>query len=351
MSKQQTSGAHLEIGELPAKASDSPTVAYAQTSGLRPQRWRWALLGVGIVALSSCTTSAPLTDDPDRPLQVVTTSTILQDWADTVAGDSLDVVGILQPGVDPHVYEPVPADLQKLEQADLVFYNGYDLEPGLIRMIRASVPEDRAFAVGEVVPPLDLEGDGEIVPDPHVWGDVSNARMMVTAMRDRMSTLSPEHQDVFTTNAAAYDQLLADLDDWIRTQAQTLPTQRRYLVTTHDAFQYYGRAYGLTIAGTLIGISTEEQPSARTVGALAQRIRAVGVPTIFAETTLNPALIQTVAQEAGVEVASQPLYSDSLGAPGSGADTYVKMQVVNTQTIVEGLGGSASPFQSQPRSQ
>nr|WP_238717829.1 zinc ABC transporter substrate-binding protein [Petrachloros mirabilis] len=309
------------------------------------RRWGWGLLGIGAIALSSCTNTSPLSDDPDRPLKVVTTSTILQDWADTVAGDSLEVVGILQPGVDPHVYEPVPADLQKLEQADLVFYNGHNLEPGLIRMIQASVPEDQAFAVGEVIPPLDLEKAGETVPDPHVWGDVGNARVMVTAMRDRLIELSPDHRQVFTTNAADYQQILATLDEWVRDQMQTLPPQRRYLVTTHDAFQYYGRAYGLTIAGTLIGISTEEQPSARTVGTLAQRIREVAVPTIFAETTINPALIQTVAQEAGVEVATQPLYSDSLGAPGSQADTYVDMQVINTQTIVEGLGGSLSPFQ------
>ena len=116
------------------------------------------------------------------------------------------------------------------------------------------------------------------------------------------------------------------------------------LVTTHDAFQYYARAYGLEIFGTLIGISTEEQPSAQTVRKLADAIQTANVPAIFAETTINPALIQTVAAEAGVKLAERELYSDSLGAAGSDANSYIEMIVANTQTIVESLGGNYTPF-------
>ena len=127
-------------------------------------------------------------------------------------------------------------------------------------------------------------------------------------------------------------------------QVATIPANQRQLVTTHDAFQYYARAYGLEVPGTLIGISTEEQPSAQTVQRLVDTIRTLNVPAIFAETTLNPQLITTVAQEAGVPLADQELYSDSLGAPGSRGDTYITMIEANTEAIVVNLGGQFTPF-------
>ena len=127
-------------------------------------------------------------------------------------------------------------------------------------------------------------------------------------------------------------------------QIQTIPENQRKLVTTHDAFQYYTTAYGLEMAGTLIGISTEEQPSAQTVKNLANSIRQMQIPAIFAETTINPQLIKTVAEEAGVKLAPQELYSDSLGAPGSDGDSYVKMLEANTKSIVESLEGEFEPL-------
>jgi manganese/iron transport system substrate-binding protein len=139
---------------------------------------------------------------------------------------------------------------------------------------------------------------------------------------------------------------LQQIDVWITQQIQTIPEKQRKLVTTHDAFQYYARAYSIPVAGTLIGISTEEQPSAQTVKRLSDSVKAVGVPAIFAETTINPALIKTVAEEAGVKLASQELYSDSIGAPGGEGDSYVKMMVANTRTIVEALGGQYRAFEA-----
>ena len=138
---------------------------------------------------------------------------------------------------------------------------------------------------------------------------------------------------------------MQQLDSWISQQIQTIPIQQRQLVTTHDAFQYYARAYGLQVTGTLIGISTEEQPSARTIKSLADGIKATKVPAIFAETTINPDLIKTVAQEAEVKLAPEELYSDSIGAAGSDGDTYVKMLAANTRTIVEALGGDFTTFE------
>jgi len=251
----------------------------------------------------------------------------------------------LQPGADPHVYEPVPADSQVLEKADLILYNGYNLEPGLIRLMNAAGLRGRKVPVGEVVKPLELDKGSEIVPDPHVWGNVENSILMVNSIRDALIELSPEDKENFIQNAARLTAELKQLDTWIGQQIQTIPDERRKLVTTHDAFQYYGRAYGLSIVGTLIGISTEEQPSAQTVQRLVEAVKAAGVPAIFAETTINPALITTVAEEAGVKLAPRQLYSDSIGAPGSEGDSYIKMMEANTRTIVEALGGKYTPFQ------
>jgi manganese/iron transport system substrate-binding protein len=200
--------------------------------------------------------------------------------------------------------------------------------------------------VGEVVKPLQLDkGKGEVVPDPHVWGSAENAIAMVGAIRDGLIELLPEDREKFTQNAAQLTKELKQLHSWINQQIQTIPADKRKLVTTHDAFQYYGRAYQIAIAGTLIGISTEEQPSAQTVQRLVESIKKIGVSSIFAETTINPALIKTVAQEAGVKLASSQLYSDSIGAKGSQGDTYIKMMEANTRTIVEALGGKYTPFQ------
>ncbi|WP_242072137.1 metal ABC transporter substrate-binding protein [Nostoc sp. FACHB-110] len=298
------------------------------------------------LALFSCTpnnANSKTTQGNEKPL-VVATSTVIADLAQEVGGDEIQLQGILQPGADPHVYEPVPADSRFLEKADLILYNGYNLEPGLIKLMNAA-GNGRKLAVGEVVKPLQLDkGKGEIVPDPHIWGSAENAAAMVNAIRDGLTELSPEDKEKFAQNAAQLTSELKQLHTWINQQIQTIPPDKRQLVTTHDAFQYYGRAYQIAIAGTLIGISTEEQPSAQTVQKLVESVKKTGVPAIFAETTINPTLIKTVAQEAGVQLAPRQLYSDSIGAKGSDGESYIKMMEANTRTIVEALGGKYTPF-------
>ena len=274
----------------------------------------------------------------DRP-SVVSTSTIIANLTETVGGDEIEHQGILKAGADPHVYEPTPRDSVALENADLILYNGFNLEPGIIKMINSTGMKATKFAVGEVVEPLDFEYQGQQEPDPHVWGDASNAIAMTEAIRDRLIELSPEDEAEFRANAEELIAELKQIDSWISEQIATIPESQRKLVTTHDAFQYFTNAYGLEMAGTLIGISTEEQPSAQTVKNLANDIKKMQIPAIFAETTINPQLIRTVAEEAGVELAPQELYSDSLGASGSEGDTYVKMLQANTKSIVESLGG------------
>ncbi|MDH6084582.1 metal ABC transporter substrate-binding protein [Chrysosporum ovalisporum Ak1311] len=302
------------------------------------------LLGLALGGCNQVDTNRLSTAKNDLP-QVVATSTIIADWAEKVGGEEIELIGLLQPGVDPHVYEPTPADSRVLETADLILYNGYNLEPGLINLMNGAGENVPKIAVGEVVKPLQSDAyEGTVVPDPHVWGSAANAMAMINVIRDELIKLSPAEQAEFTQRASVLTDELQQLHNWINQQIQTIPPGKRQLVTTHDAFQYYGQAYGMTMAGTLIGISTEEQPSAQTVQRLVESIKKTNAPAIFAETTINPALIKTVAEEAGVKLAPHQLYSDSIGAKGSDADSYVKMMVANTRTIVQALGGNYTPF-------
>ena len=304
----------------------------------------WGILTGLVLLVSGCTAPTATREEEASLPRVVSTSTIIADLAQDVGGDRIEHTGILEPGADPHVYEPVPEDSIALEKANLIFYNGYNLEPGLIKLMKTAGSNAQQVAVGEVVKPLDFEYEGQKQPDPHVWGDVKNAIAMVEVIRDSLIELSPEDRELFTQNATTEIEKLQKLDVWVKEQINTIPALRRKLITTHDAFQYYATAYGLEVAGTLIGISTEEQPSAQTVQKLVEEIKNLGVPAIFAETTINPQLIKTVAEEANIKLADRELYSDSIGAPGSDGDSYIKMIVANTTAIVEALGGTVSDF-------
>ncbi|WP_066349377.1 metal ABC transporter solute-binding protein, Zn/Mn family [Geminocystis sp. NIES-3708] len=272
----------------------------------------------------------------DKP-QVVSTSTIISNLTEEIGGEEINNISILAPGADPHIYEPVPQDTIALEKADLILYNGYNLEPNIIKLINSTGIKAEKLAVGEKIKPLDFDYKGQKKADPHVWGDVKNVIVMAKAIRDKLREIDPKNESKFSENATQLITELEALDLWIKTQIATIPPNQRKLITSHDAFQYYSKAYGLEIPGTLIGISTEEQPSAQTIKNLVEIIQSSGVKAIFAETTINPTLIETVAQEAGVKVAKGKLYSDSIGVKGSEADSYVKMLKINTETIVDAL--------------
>lgn len=307
---------------------------------------RWMITGFCLaIAILSCSQPNSTPTATSGSSKVVSTSTVIADWTKIVGGDQINHTSILQPGADPHVYEPTPNDTRAFEQANLILYNGYNLEPGLIRLMESSGRNAKKVPVGEAVQPLQMKKEGSKVPDPHVWGSAENAIVMVNRIRDELSQLSPGNKAKFTQNAAQLTNELTQLHEWIKQQIQTIPPNQRQLITTHDAFQYYANAYSLKVAGTLIGISTEEQPSAQTVKRLVESIKATGTPAIFAETTINPTLIETVSKTAGVKLSPQKLYSDSIGAPGSDGDSYIKMMVANTTAIAQNLGGKITPFQ------
>jgi manganese/iron transport system substrate-binding protein len=281
--------------------------------------------------------------------KVVATTTIICDMAKQIAANTIDLTCPIKPASDPHVYEPTPEDRKAIEEAKLVLYGGYNFEPSLIKIIKATSNAAPNVAVDEVaVPkPQTFEEDGKTETDPHVWHNAQNGIRMVETIQSNLAKVAPENAALYAKNAQAITQELAQIDTWIKAQVATIPPASRKLVTTHDALGYYSKAYNIPVEGALGGISTEEKPTASRVAELVKMIRAAKVPTIFAELTINPKLIETVAKDAKVKVSDRELFTDGLGEPGSEGATYQKMLIANTQTIVEGLGGKYRAFQVQ----
>jgi manganese/iron transport system substrate-binding protein len=290
---------------------------------------------------AAITNPTPTSEKP----KVVVTNTIICDLTNQIAAGSIDLVCLLSPGSDPHIYKLTPAARQSIEDAKLVMYGGYNLEPELIKAIRATSNPAAKVAVTEIaVPqPQKFEDDGKSTIDPHVWHNAQNGVKIAEVIEANLEKLVPERAAVYKQNTKKLTSELTQIDVWIRSQVNTIPVANKILVTTHDALGYYSKAYGIPLA-TLGGVSTEEKPNAATAKELIEKIKQTKVPTIYAELTLNPQLITTIAQEAKVKVSDRKLYADGLGEVNSAGATYQQMLISNTRSIVEGLGGKYTPF-------
>jgi manganese/iron transport system substrate-binding protein len=298
----------------------------------------WAIAGVASFSwlLGACSQPYPAAVSPtpagpvgsDSPAassmpKVVATTTVLCDMTRQIAAATIDLICPIQSGSDPHIYEPNPGDRKAIEQAKLVLYSGYNFETSLIKIIHSTSTAAPKIAVGEVAVPR------------------------VETIQREWAKVAPENTVLYAKNAQAATKEIAQIDTWIKIQVATIPPTSRKLVTTHDALGYYAKAYNIPLEGALEGVSTDAKPTARRVADLVRIIQATKVPTIFAELTINPKLIKTVAKAARVKVSDRELFTDGLGAPDSEGATYQKMLIANTQTIVEGLGGKYRAFQIQ----
>ncbi|MFM8593575.1 MAG: metal ABC transporter substrate-binding protein [Chloroflexota bacterium] len=278
-----------------------------------------------------------------RPLQLVATTSVVGDLVAAVAGDLADVTTIVGAGVDAHTFSASAQDAIAIDDADLLFQIGLGFEPWLDELLEG---DDHAVPIITLTDDLPLrsltedgashvsdDGHGHGDHDPHVWHDVQNAILMTEAIRDALVAADPANAEAYTANADAAIAELEILDAWVVEQVATLPPERRKLVTAHDTFGYFADRYGFEIVGTALGITTEQgEPSAAEIVALVDEIRAAGVPAIFVENVQNPALMESIAAEAGVAIAP-PLYSDALGAPGTPGEHYDGMMRSNVETI------------------
>jgi manganese/iron transport system substrate-binding protein len=295
-------------------------------------------------APSPTASEAPAATTGSSP-KVVVTNTVLCDLTKQIAGNTVDVVCILAAGSDAHVYKLTPEARQSIETGKLVLYGGYDFEPELIKAITATSNPAPKIAVHEVaVPqPQTFEEDGKSTTDPHVWHNAQNGIKIAETIEASLEKLVPAQAATYKQNTQKLTAELGQLDTWMKSQIKTIPAAKKTLFTTHDALGYYSKAYGIPV-DALEGLSTEEKPNAARAKEMVSKIRKARVPTIFAELTLNPKLITAIAQEANVKVSAQEIYADGLGEASSPGETYQKMLISNTKSIVEGLGGKFTPF-------
>jgi manganese/zinc/iron transport system substrate-binding protein len=303
-----------------------------------------AVVFVIAVALVACGPGEKVRTE-DQKIQVVATTTIVGDLVQTIGGDDLQVEALMGPGVDPHLYKASAGDVRRMSSADAIFYSGLHLE-GKMTDVLARMNERgvRTVAVAECIPEerlIPLQGYDNL-HDPHVWFDVDLWSETVDCVTRGLSELNPAGADVYAANARVYLDDLEALELWVREQAAELLPEQRVLVTAHDAFAYFGRAYGFEVRG-LLGVSTASETGTADVQQLAVFIVERKIPAVFVETSVPPrfveALQEAVAARGFVVEIGGSLYSDSLGNPGTPAGGYAGTVRANVETIVGALQG------------
>jgi ABC-type Zn uptake system ZnuABC Zn-binding protein ZnuA len=265
---------------------------------------------------------------------VIATTTIIADIAQEIAGDRVEVYGIMPIGGDPHVYQPVPGDARMIVRSDLVLLNGLQLEGWLTDLVRHAGGTRPMIEVTEGITPLvDEERRGE--PDPHAWFDVRNMHYYVDNILRGLLEIDPEGKEEYLRQVHKYKEKLDELDSWIREEIELLPEARRILITSHDAFRYFGKAYGVRVMA-LQGISTEAQPQTKDVIDLVEAVRTYNVPAVFIETSVNPKMLEQLARDAGTRIGGE-LFSDSIGHPDHEGGTYLGMVRYNVRTFIDAM--------------
>lgn len=292
------------------------------------------MLGITLAAfLGACSSSGSTSGEDNNPV-VVTTTTIIADVAGEIAGDRLEVKTIMPIGGDPHIYRPVPGDARMIARSDLVILNGMELEGWLDQLARNAGGERPMVVATDGIDALrDPEYHDE--PDPHAWFDVRHMKTYVDNIVEGFLKIDPEGEEYFTERAETYKAQLDELHEWVHKQVQTLPEERRVLITSHDAFQYYGQAYDIEVIGVQ-GISTEAEPQTRDVINIINLINDREIPSVFMETSVNPKMIEQIAEETGVRIGGE-LFSDSVGPPDHEGGTYIGMIRYNTRTFVDAM--------------
>jgi len=303
------------------------------------------IAAMAMIALMVGLGRSPVAVAQDEPVQVVTTIGQIADIARNIGGDLVEAQALMGPGIDPHLYQATEGDINTLLEADLILYNGLNLE-GRMADILVQLAGDRAVvAVTDTIPedlllePAEFEGQY----DPHVWFDPTLWAYTVERTAAALSELDPDNAETYAANAEAYLGELAGYDEEWLAKLATIPEANRTLVTAHDAFNYFGGHFGLEVAG-LQGISTESEAGVGDVQAIVDQIIEAGIPAIFVESSVSPRTIEAVqaaVRDAGTEVEiGGELFSDAMGDAGTPEGTYIGMVDHNVNTITAALGGT-----------
>lgn len=281
--------------------------------------------------------TAALPARADDPMPVVASFSILGDIVRQIAGPDAAVKTLVGPDGDAHVYQPSPTDAKAVAGAKLIFMNGLGFEGWMARLLKSSGTKGKAITVTQGVKPhaATAEGHDHGNVDPHAWQDVGNVRVMVANIAQALTDADPAHAEGYQTRAATYQAALERLDAEIKAQIGALTASQRRVITSHDAFGYYGKAYGVSFRAPQ-GMNTDSEASAKDVARLIGQIRKEKIRAVFVENISDPRLTQQLAKEAGAVIGGA-LYSDALSPADGLAATYLDLMRYNTKTLVTGM--------------
>ncbi len=276
-----------------------------------------------------------------QQITIICTTSMITDIVKTVVGNTAQVYGLMGPGVDPHLYRARESDVAKLSNADIIFYNGLHLEGKMADLFEKMKTYKKTVAVADAIPKEKLiasEFEGHY--DPHIWFDVFIWSMVAKHIANVLCEYYPKHCPAYQQRAKDYAQKLDELDRYIQQQIATIPSKNRTLITAHDAFEYFGRRYGLNVRG-LQGISTESEAGTKDVQELVNFIVQTRIPAIFVESSIPKRTVQAVREAVQAQgwnlTIGNELYSDALGTAGTPSGSYVGMVKHNIDSIVKGL--------------
>jgi zinc/manganese transport system substrate-binding protein len=288
---------------------------------------------LGALAALTCIAAASGAADAQDKVRVVATFSILADFAKSVGGDAVEVASLVGPNGDAHAYSPSPADGKRLADANLILVNGLGFEGWIDRLVKASGTKAVVVTASRGIKPRQMTDEdehdhGKI--DPHAWQSVANAKIYVANIRDALVKADPvdaARKAAYEANAAGYLAKLDQLENDIKATIAAIPAARRKIITTHDAFGYFGAAYRLQFIAPQ-GVSTETEVSARDVAKIIRQIKTQKIPAVFMENVSDPRLMKRIADEAGAKIGGK-LYSDALSPPDGPAATYLDMMRSN----------------------
>jgi zinc/manganese transport system substrate-binding protein len=287
------------------------------------------ILVVSLIALFVCVPAQAA-----QKLKVLATFSIVGDIVGRVAGDKVELTTLVGPDGDAHAFEPATADARALGKAQLIFANGLAFEPWLARLVQSSGSKAKIVSLSDGVKPLLADG----APDPHAWQDVRNAVNYAENTARALAAADTANAATYAAKARAYVEELRRLDAEIRSWVAAVPKDRRRVITSHDAFAYFGAAYGIAFVAPL-GASTEQQASAKGVAALIDQIKREKITAVFVENISDPRLMQQIARETGVKLGGE-LYSDALSEASGPAPTYIAMMRHNATLLTKAMAGA-----------
>lgn len=307
---------------------------------------------VGIIAGAIFTTACGAAEDTateeiseDNQLNVVATTSMMTDLMEIIGGENVDVTGLMGPGIDPHDYQPSTSDVNAMTEADIVAYNGLMLEERFVEVFE-QLEQQGVFTIiaADAIDETDYldpeEDEEDLEYDPHIWFSITHWEAVTEHVADQLSEKDPDNEDYYQDNAQAYLAELDELRAYVDGRVDEVPEQSRYLVTAHDAFQYFGEEFGFDVVG-LQGLNTQTEAGTGDISQLAGFLVENEINAVFVESSVSPRNIEALieaAESRGHEVENAgELYSDALGSEADGTDTYIEMYRSNIDTIVDGL--------------